>query len=92
MTYLIIVTNKETKEEKQVYCFNYIELLNLLPRINPELSHIQITEVENVYDLHSFISTDKNLVPDEYWTQLGNYINKLTDYLDDEKENPFGLN
>lgn len=89
MVYLTILTDKETKEEKEVYCFNFIELLNLLPKLNPTKLHIQVTEVENVYDLELFLAVQQGLTPDLFWKNLSDKIDDLTDEKDD---NMFGLN
>ena len=65
MAYLVIITNKQTKEEKQIYCFNYDELINLLVKLDIEICHIQIKEVTNVYNMDSFLNTQLELIIDD---------------------------
>ena len=81
MTYLVIIIDRETKEEKHVYLFNYLELLALLPKLNPDVYGVEVTEVNGVYDLSGFIKSAKSLVPDDYWVDLGK---TLDDFLDDD--------
>ena len=81
MTYLAVITDRTTKSFKHVYLFNYLELLSLLPKLNSEIYGIEITEVPEVYDLSSFLKSADNLVPDDYWINLGkNVDNFLDDY------------
>jgi len=84
MAYLAIITDRETKEENHVYLFNYLELLALLPKLNPDVYEIEITEANGVYDLSSFLNSAKDLVPDDYWVD---FEDKLDEYLDDNEFN-----
>jgi len=86
MTYAITLLNKETQAIKYVYAFNYLELLSLLPRVNPEIYHIQVTEANNVYDLTLFLSKEENLISEDFWIDLNNKIN------DFNEDDLFGLN
>jgi len=81
MTYLAVIIDRKTKEEKHVYLFNYLELLALLPKLNPNIYGIEVIEAEGAYDLSGFLKSAKDLVPDDYWINLGN---TLDNFLDDE--------
>jgi len=88
--YLLILTNKETKEEKHIYLFYWLEVLSLLPKIPPTLWHIQLSEVSHVYNIDTFTKSTDNLIPDEYWANLSVSLDKLLDTNNDD--NLFGNN
>jgi len=83
MKYTYRVTLKD-REEKEiiVYVFNYLELVTLISKINPDYYNIKVEEQDNVMDVKSFLDNAEHLLTHEFWIEIKKELDN----------NPFELN
>lgn len=80
-TYRVTLTDKD-KKETIVYIFNFVELVTMMHKINPEYYDIKVEEQDNVIDFETFLETEEHLLTQEFWLKIKNQIDN----------NPFGSN
>ncbi len=72
-TYKITLIGKDKdKKETIVYIFNYLEMVTIISKVNPDYYNIKVEEKDNVMNIKTFLETEKHLLTYEFWSKIKN--------------------